>query len=166
MLGLGVVLVVFGGVLLGGEGHVQGDLDLPHLRVIEIRGDQPGLSPLNAVEVGADDVPQLPQTLPVVGGLQLLFLIAQLPAHPGELIAQGLVHGLGAGPHPLRQRPAGVEVVQQRREAGEGGLGHIALILADGPEGVVLPLPVQIQAAGRKVPLQAQQLPQQSRGQG
>ena len=111
MLGLVVVLVVFGRVLLGREGHVQGDLDLLHIRVVEVHGGEPRLAPLHAVQVGGDDVPQLAQALPVVGGRQLLLLVRQLPAEPGQLVGQSLMEGLAPGPHALGQGLAGIEVV-------------------------------------------------------
>ena len=86
------------------------------------------------MDVCADDISKLPQSLSIVGGFQLLFLVGQLAADPGELVAQTLVDALGAGAHALVQGSAGVEIVQQRREAGEAFLGHIAFVLENGPE--------------------------------
>ena len=113
MLGLVVVLVEFGSVLLGGKGHVQGNLNLLHLGIVEVHGGQAGLPALNLMQIGGNNVSQPAQALAVIGGLQLLLLVGQLAADAGELIRQGLVEGLGAGAHSLGQGSAGVEVVQQ-----------------------------------------------------
>ena len=148
VLGLGVVLVELGGVLLGRQGGRQGNVDFLHVRVVEIHRRQTGLAPGDGVEVGRDDIAQLPQPLPVVGGSQLFPLDFQLPGRPVPEIGQRLVDGLALLAHLLAPLPAGVEPVQQGREGGE------RLILSQGS--------VLLQRAVRVVLGAA--LPQQQRG--
>ena len=64
----GVVLVEFRGVALGGQGGGQRNVDLPHIFVIKILAPHHCLALHHPVEVGGEDVPQLPQPLPVIGG--------------------------------------------------------------------------------------------------
>ena len=79
MLGLVVVLIELRGVLLGGDGSVEGDLDLPHLRIVEVHGGQPGLTPVDPVQMNAphgktaDDLPQ-------TGELPVITLEKEIPA--------------------------------------------------------------------------------------
>ena len=136
-LGPVVVLVELGGVLLGRELGGEGNVDLPHLRVVEVHGGEPRLSPGHGVEVGGDDVAQLPQALPVGGGGDLLPLILQLPGRPVPEIADGLVEAVGPEAHPLGVVTPGVEAVQQGREAGETLVFHVAAVLLHRVEGEV-----------------------------
>ena len=69
-----VVLVELGGVLLGGEEGAQGNVNFLHVLVIEVLAADGSLSLLNPVDIGGENIPQLPQPFPVQGGCQLLFL--------------------------------------------------------------------------------------------
>ena len=148
VLGLGVVLVELGGVLLGRQGGRQWDVDFLHVRVVEIHRRQTGLATGDGVEVGRDDIAQLPQPFPVIGGGQLLPLDFQLPGRPVPKIGQRLVDGLALLAHLLAPLPAGVEPVQQGREGGE------RLILPQGPVLLQRAVGIVLGAA----------LPQQQRG--
>ena len=165
MLRLIVLFIIFSRVLLGRKGHVQGNLYLLHLWIVEIHGAEPCLPPLYLVQICRDNIPQAAQPLPVKGGLQLLLLVDQLSPHPGELVAEGLMQALGLGPHPLRLGPAAVEVLQQLRKGGELVLLHVALILPDGPEGKIFSLPGQQQTGRHKALRQTAQRPVQGRRQ-
>ena len=70
----GVVLVEFGGVLLGAEDGGQGNLHRLHLLIVKILADNALLPLGDPTQVGGEDVSQLAQPLPVIGGLQLLLL--------------------------------------------------------------------------------------------
>ena len=94
-----------------------------------------GLPLHDAVEVGREDVPQLAQTLPVVGGFQLLFLNGQLFRQAAAQILNGLAHGLPLLPHGALLIPDGVVHVQELSE----GRGAAALaVFPDGAEGELL----------------------------
>ena len=69
-----VVLIEFGGVLLGGEDGAQGNVNFLHVLVVEVFTADGGLTLLNPMDVGGENISQLPQPLPVQGGRQLLFL--------------------------------------------------------------------------------------------
>ena len=147
-LGLVVLLVVLGGVLLGGEKGVQGDVDLSALRVVEVHRAQPGHAPLHLIEVRGQDVPQLAQALPVMGGSQLLFLVGDLAGcavpcggHRADQILSPLLD-------PLQVLPFLIKAVQQGGEGGEGGALHPALILLHREEGEVGGGPVPGEEAG------------------
>ena len=87
------------------------------------------------MEVGREDVPQLAQTLPVVGGFQLLFLNGQLFGQAAAQILNGLAHGLTLLPHGVLLIPDGVVHIQQLAK----GLGAAALaVFPDGAEGELL----------------------------
>ena len=84
-LGLVVLFIILGGVLLWGEQRVQADVHLCPLRVIKVHSTKTPHPLVHLVEVGGEDIPQLPQPLPILGGLQLLLLVGDLPggAVPG-----------------------------------------------------------------------------------
>ena len=87
------------------------------------------------MEVGREDVPQLAQTLPVVGGFQLFFLNGQLFRQTAAQILNGLAHGLALLPHGVLLIPDGVVHVQELAE----GLGAAALaVFPDGAKGKLL----------------------------
>ena len=87
------------------------------------------------MEVGREDVPQLAQTLPVVGGFQLLFLNCQLFGQAAAQILNGLAHGLTLLPHGVLLIPDGVVHIQQLAE-GRGAAAFA--IFPDGAEGELL----------------------------
>ena len=132
----GVVLVEFGGVLLGGENGGDGNLDDLHIRVVKILAGDGGLSLDDLMNVGGDNVPQLPQPLPVIGGFQLFFLEGQLPGQTGAEILDGFAHRLAFLPHGILPIPDGVVAVQQGAKGGS--LLTAAAVLPDGAEGVLL----------------------------
>ena len=70
----GVILVEFGGVLLGGQDGRQGDGNEPHVLVVKVLAFNALLTLDHTAQVGGEDVPQLAQPLPVIGGFQLLLL--------------------------------------------------------------------------------------------
>ena len=131
----GVVLIILGGVLVGGENGGDGNVHRPHFLVVEVLALNAGLPLHDAVEVGREDVPQLAQTLPVVGGFQLLFLNGQLFGQAAAQILNGLAHGLTLLPHGVLLIPDGVVHIQQLAK----GLGAAALaVFPDGAEGELL----------------------------
>ena len=134
-LGLVILFIVLGGVLLWGEQRVQADVHLCPLRVIKVRSTQTPHSPVHLVEVGGEDIPQLPQPLPVLGGLQLLLLVSDLPggAVPGG--GHGADEILAPLLDALQVLPLLVEAVQQLRERGKVLQRQAALVLSGGKEG-------------------------------
>ena len=131
----GVVLVEFGGVLLGGEDGAEGDLNGGHVFVVEVLTEHLRLALLDAVEVGGEDVPQLAQPLPVQGGGQLLFLELELPGQALAAVMHGFAQGLALLAHGILPVPQGVEAVQKAAEALRS---PAAAVLFDGAEGELL----------------------------
>ena len=149
-LGLVVLLVVPGGVLLGSEEGVQGHLHLSPLRVVVVC--QPGgpHTLLEGIEIGGDQIPQLPLPLPVLGGLPLDLLLAHPAGHPLPEALHRLLELLPPLAHLLGGGPAGVELVEQLGEAlPPPGLGARA-VLEDGQEGEVHRLPVPDEEIGEE----------------
>ena len=87
------------------------------------------------MDVGGDDVAQLAQPFPVVGGFQLLFLNGQLSGQAGAEVLDGLADGLALLAHGILPIPDGVVHIQKRAKA----LCLLAVtVLADGAEGKLL----------------------------
>ena len=92
---------------------------------------------MHLVEVGGEDIPQLPQPLPVLGGLQLLLLVGDFSCgavpggghRPDEVLAPLL--------DALQVLPLLVEAVQQLGEGRKVLQLQAALILSGGKEGKV-----------------------------
>ena len=131
----GVILVEFRRILLGGEQGAQGDFHRRHVLIVEVLADDLGLPLGNPMNVGGQNVPQLAQTLPVIGSRQLLFLQCHLPGKPGAQILHRFAHGLALLTHGVLPIPEGVKAVQQ---CGKGFLFLAASVLAQGAEGVLL----------------------------
>ena len=73
-LGLGVALIILGGVLLGRQQRVQRNGDLRQIFIVVILADQLALPTLHAVEIGGDEAPGQPQSVPLLGGGVILLL--------------------------------------------------------------------------------------------
>ena len=131
----GVVLIEFGGVLLGREDFRDGDLDEGHLLVVKILAFHGLFALADLVDIGGEDVAQLAKPLPVVGGGQLLFLDGQLSFQPGHQILDGLAKALALLADGILSVPEGVEAVQQRAKAFGAA---IFAVLPDGAEGILL----------------------------
>ena len=137
----GVVLIILGGVLLGGQQGRQGHGNDFHVRVVEVLHLHLGLALFHPVDVGGEDVPQLPQPLPVIGGSQLLLLDGHFPGHPLGKILQGFPQALGFLTHGVLLLPQHIGHVQQLTE----GLRLLTRpILIDGTEGKLLGVPLGI----------------------
>ena len=95
----GIVLIELRGILLGGENGGDGDLNDLHILIVEILCFQSGLALDDPVNIGRDDIAQLPQPLPVIGGCQLLFLNSQLSLDALAEIADGFSQALALLPH-------------------------------------------------------------------
>ena len=131
----GVILVEFCRILLGGQNRGNGNFDDGHILVIKILGLQHRFALFDGVDVGRDDVPQLPQPLPVVGGFQFLLLDRHFPVQPGHQIGNGFPQGAAFLAHGVPPVPEGVKPVQHRREALTLFAGPV---LPDGQEGKLL----------------------------
>ena len=97
------------------------------------------------MEVGGEDVPQLPQALPIPGSLQLPGLVGQLAGRAVPGAGHRLDQVLPPLAHPVGRLPALVKLVQH---LGEGSLGpafRLRAILEDGQNGEIhrLALPHQ-----------------------
>ena len=96
-------------------------------------GDR-GLETVSA-QIGGEDVPQLAQPLPVVGGLQLFLLHRQLPAQPLAEIGDGFAHPLALLTNLVLPVLEGIKAIQQ----GSKALRLAAFpVLPDGAEGKLL----------------------------
>ena len=131
----GVVLVEFRCVLLGGKDGGQRNLNGLHVLIVEILSLNHSLTLGDPVEVGDENVTQLPQPLPVIGGCQLLFLDGQLPGQPLAEICDRFAEGLTFLPHGVLIVPAAVKAVQQRGKT-LGGL--VFSVLTNGAESKLL----------------------------
>ena len=116
-----VFLIILRRVLLGGEQGVQFDLHLAPLRVIKIHGPQRGHAALHGVKVRGNDVPELAQPLPVLGGLQLPLLIGELPGGAVPGVGDGTDQILALLADALLILPLLIEAVHQSGECGIGG---------------------------------------------
>ena len=137
-LGFVITFVVLSGVFLGRQQGVQRDGDLPSVRIVEICRPKHFHPPVHLVEVGGEDIPHLPVSLPVLSGCQFLALCPDLPGSPIPGVGQGSNQFLALLTHPLRPLPVPVKGVQKRAEGGEGFLLVEPTVLTDGQEGEVL----------------------------
>ena len=90
----GVVFVVLCRILLGRKGNRQRNIHHGHILIVKVLCLQDGLAFLDAVQVGCHNVTKLTKPLPVVGGLQFLFLHRHLPIYALAKIAYSLSHRL------------------------------------------------------------------------
>ena len=97
-------------------------------------------SPLHLIQVGGDDVPQLPPALPPFGGSQLLGLRLELPCRPITGVVEGFQQLLPLLAHPLLPLPIAVKGVQHLAKGRK--FPHLIepLVLSQGQEGEVLGL--------------------------
>ena len=78
ILHTGVIFIEFRRILLGRQDRGNGNVDDAHFLIVKILCLQHRLPLGDAVDIGGDDIAQLPQPLPAVGSGQFLFLNGQL----------------------------------------------------------------------------------------
>ena len=87
--------------MLGGQQRRQGNLDGFHFFIVKILCLQGRLPFGDAVDIGGDDVTQLPQPFPVVGLGQLFFLDRQLACNALAQVLHCLAQRHGFLPHGI-----------------------------------------------------------------
>ena len=110
-------------------------MDDLHFLVVKVLTLHHRLALDDSMDVGGEDVAQLAQTLPVVGGFQFFFLDGQLPGQPGAQVLDGFAHRLALLTHGILPVPDGVVHIQQ---SAKGFRPLACPILADGAEGKLL----------------------------
>ena len=103
------------------------------------------------MEVGGDDVPELAQPLPVLGGVQLPLLVGDLPGGAVPGVGHGADQVLALLADALLIFPLLIEPVHQGGEGGIGGALPRLLILLRREEGEVLRTLFDRDHSGRKV---------------
>ena len=146
ILHTGVVLVELRRILVGGQKRRNGNVDFLHFLIVEILCPQNSLALGDSVHIGSDNIAQLAEPLPVIGGLQLFFLDSQLSGQAGAKVGHGLSHRLALLAHGIPAFPLGIEIIQQR---AEGIRSLVAAILADGAEGELLGSAVRLGGIAR-----------------
>ena len=137
IFGFLIVFIEFCCVLLRGDGRVERDLNLLHIRVIEVGGAQFCLAAFDSVEICRENIAETTQTLPVVGRSEFFALVFQLPCRSRVQIGDGFADSLRCLAHGIGAVTRGIEPVEQLRERVIRLLSDKIAVLRHGQAGKV-----------------------------